>query len=104
MTSGESEMDDMDMTETESEPTQGNDVGMEYPETDMTIPEDAKVFDISGTNFAYNVKEIRVQQGDTVTINFTSADVFHDWVVDEFDAETARVQTGGSSSVTFVAD
>lgn len=61
------------------------------------------VVDVSGTNFAFDVTEIRVQEGDVVTINFTSESGFHDWVVDAFRANTERVRDGGSSSVTFVA-
>jgi len=62
------------------------------------------VFDVSGKKFSFSREEIRVKQGDTVTINFMSTDGFHDWVVDEFGAATERVNTGGSTSVTFTAD
>ncbi|MAZ41143.1 hypothetical protein CL654_03445 [bacterium] len=61
-------------------------------------------FDITGRNFAFNQGEIRVKEGDVVTINFESTDGFHDWVVDEFSAATSRVSTGGKTSVTFTAD
>ncbi len=101
------EMHDMDMTS-------GTDAGMEFPTieedaeldagVDLSVDPEAKVFNIGGRNFEFDVTEIRVQEGDTVTINFTSNDGFHDWVVDEFDAATAHVQTGETSSVTFVAD
>ena len=64
----------------------------------------AKTFTVQGTNFAYDVKEIRVQEGDTVTINFESADGFHDWALDEFKAFTDKVRPGTPTSVTFVAD
>jgi plastocyanin len=60
--------------------------------------------DISGKNFEFDKKEIRVKEGDIVQINFVSASGFHDWVVDEFNARTAQVRDGGQSSVTFVAD
>lgn len=86
----------------------GNDVGMEYPETEMSVPvpsaTDARVYEISGKNFEFDVKEIRVKKNDTVTINFTSTDGFHDFVIDAFDAQTERVKTGITTSVTFVAD
>lgn len=65
---------------------------------------DAVVIDMVGTNYAYDVSEIRVQQGDTVTINFAAAEGFHDVVIDEFDAATERITSGQSTSVTFVAD
>ena len=73
-------------------------------QTDMVIDPNAKVFTVSGTNFEFDVKEIRVQKGDTVTINFESADGFHDWVLDEFEAATDQVQPGTPTSVTFVAE
>lgn len=63
-----------------------------------------KQFDVKGTNFAFDVKEIRVKKGDKVTINFESAEGFHDWVVDEFKAATKQVNPGTPTSVTFVAD
>lgn len=62
------------------------------------------VFDVSGVNFAFDVTEMRVKEGDTVTVNFESAEGFHDWVVDEFDAATEQVRPGTPTSVTFVAD
>ncbi|NCP67794.1 multicopper oxidase domain-containing protein [Candidatus Peregrinibacteria bacterium] len=61
-------------------------------------------FTVLGSNFAFDMEEIRVKEGDEVTINFRSTDGFHDWVVDEFDAATEQVQTDGETSVTFIAD
>lgn len=61
-------------------------------------------FDITGKNFEFSQDEIRVKKGDTVTINFESTSGFHDWGVDAFDAWTDRVDTGGTTSVTFVAN
>lgn len=72
--------------------------------TPDAVQSETKVFNVSGTNFAFDVKEIKVKKGDTVTINFTSEGGFHDWAVDEFRAFTDRVNAGDSSSVTFVAD
>ncbi len=94
------------------ESTQGTDVGMEMPMMDdMPMGNSApatggamRMFDISGENFVFDVKEIRVKQGDTVMIHFKSADGFHDLVIDEFDVQTEKVRTGGMSMVTFVAD
>lgn len=84
----------------------GSDVGMELPETGVGMDVDltAKVFDISGAHLAFSQKEIRVKEGDTVVINFTSTDGTHDWALDEFDAKTGRVDEGKTSSVTFVAE
>lgn len=63
-----------------------------------------KTFNINGVNFSFSQPEIRVKQGDKVKIVFTSADGFHDWTVDEFNAATEQVSTGDTSTVEFVAD
>lgn len=68
-----------------------------------TVPGE-KSFTILGSNFAYDIKEMRVNKGDKVAVTFRSVDGFHDWVVDEFDATTEKVSTGNETTVTFVAD
>jgi|AntRauTorcE11897_2_1112592.scaffolds.fasta_scaffold01006_2 plastocyanin len=62
------------------------------------------VFALDSFSYGYSEDEIRVKQGDTVTINLTSSAGFHDWVVDEFGAATEKINVGGTTSVTFVAD
>jgi nitrite reductase (NO-forming) len=59
---------------------------------------------VRGVNYAFDVSEIKVKKGETVTINFESTDGFHDFVVDAFGAKTKKVQPGVKTSVTFVAD
>lgn len=76
----------------------------QQPQASVTIDPNARVFAVTGINYGYDVKEITVKKGDTVTINFESTDGFHDWVIDEFDAKTSKVQPGVPTSVTFVAD
>lgn len=79
----------------------------EEPITDdmqQEVDGDAVVIDITGKDFIFSQDTIEVKKGDTVTINFTSEGGFHDWVVDEFNAATSQVNTGETSSVTFVAD
>lgn len=71
---------------------------------EMMMKDEIKTFTVTGKNFEFNVEEIRVKKGDKVKINFTSESGFHDWVVDEFNAKTAQVLTGKSSSVEFIAD
>src|SRR5690606_2492443 len=86
----------------------GTETVMEEKTEDLNleIDEKATVFNVTGENFKFmmdgqQAPELRVKEGETVVINFTSTDGFHDWVLDEFDASTAQVQTGNSSSVTF---
>lgn len=67
------------------------------------------VFTLDSFAFGYSlegnrVEQIRVEQGDTVTINLTNSEGYHDWVVDEFDAATEKINVGETTSVTFVAD
>ncbi len=62
-----------------------------------------KTFDINGKNFSFSQTEVRVKKGDRVRINFKSTDGFHDWVINKFRARTSRVQTGGTTSVEFIA-
>lgn len=86
--------------------TQNNDEMMDDSTNEVSEPD--VTFVVTGENFAFfmdgvEAPELRVKQGDLVRIEFTSTDGFHDWVVDEFDAATEKVQTGGSTSVEFVA-
>lgn len=89
---------DVEDTPTMGMPVEGNDV------MEMIVEENAISFDVAGYSFGYTMEEIRVKEGDTVTINFTSDSGYHDWVVDEFDAATEKVMPGTPTSVTFVAD
>ena len=93
-------------SDTKEDATVGTDVGMELPETVVVAPSTGakRTFEISGVNYAFDVKQLSVKQGDTVTINFKSADGFHDFVIDEFEARTERVKTGGTTSITFTAN
>lgn len=77
---------------------------MDMGDTSLGSDAEAQVFTIKGVNHSFDVKEIRVKKGDTVTINFESTDGYHDWAIDEFNAVTEKVQPGTPTSVTFVAD
>ena len=75
------------------------------------VPESGhvKTFVLTVVNFKFlmngqEAPELRVKEGDRVRIEFTSTDGFHDWVVDEFNAATEKIQTDGSTFVEFVAD
>lgn len=74
----------------------------ETEESDAVVESD-HVFDVVGTNFTFDITEMRVQEGDTVTVNLVSGEGFHDWVVDEFGAATEKIREGETTSVTFVA-
>lgn len=63
-----------------------------------------KTFTVTGSNFSFDVKEIKVKKGDSVTIVFKNADGMHDWKLDEFNAATKQIQAGAEDTVTFTAD
>lgn len=77
---------------------------MPRDENTMMGKGELRTIDITAKSFEFSQKEIRVKKGDRVHINFKSKDGLHDWVVDEFNAATGRVQTGGTASVEFTAD
>lgn len=93
-----SDMEVEEMVETEAEEEETT------PAPVTEEPAEEKVFTIDAFSFGYSEDEIRVNQGDVVTINLTNSNGFHDWVVDEFDAATEKIQAGDTTSVTFVAD
>lgn len=94
-----------DTSETDNAVHVGTDVGMEFPEVPVSDNDaTAKVFNLTGKNFEFSTKEIRVKEGDTVIVNFESTGGFHDWVVDAFGAATKQVREGEKTTVTFVAD
>lgn len=63
-----------------------------------------KTINISSKPFEFSVEEIRVKKGDRVRINLNNTEGFHDWVVDEFNARTKRINAGQSDSIEFTAD
>lgn len=81
------------------QPTSGSSGAMEQTTVGAT-----KTFTITANNFSYDVKEINVNKGDTVTILFKNAEGMHDWKLDEFNAATQKLQAGEEETVTFVAD
>ncbi|MBS3072461.1 cupredoxin domain-containing protein [Candidatus Pacearchaeota archaeon] len=72
-------------------------------------PSNEKTFTVSSSHLRFYINgvenpDIKVMQGDKVKIEFSSEEGFHDWVLDEFNAKTERVNPGQVSSVEFVAD
>ncbi len=68
-----------------------------------------EVIAVGSKNFSFFVNgkenpDITVKEGDIVRIEFTSDGGFHDFVIDEFSAATEKIQTGGKSTVEFVAN
>lgn len=72
--------------------------------SESPVASTVKTFQITGKSFSFAPNQITVQKGDTVKIVFTNTEGFHDWVVDQFNAHTSRVQAGQTTTVQFVAD
>ena len=87
-------------TSTESETTEIP------PVVDVPPPaaSDVKVFGVKGGMFYFDVKEIRVKQGDKIRIVFENLEGMHDWVLDEFNARTPQISVGKTAVVEFTAD
>ena len=74
-----------------------------------SIPSDTKIFVIGSSNLKFYIDgvenpDIIVKQGEKVRIEFSSQQGFHDWVIDEFNIFTQRVQSGSVPAIEFVAD
>ena len=72
-------------------------------EEQPAVNEEVREFNLTASNFKYDVAEIRVKKEDKVRINLSAAEGLHDWVIDEFNAGTDRIQAGQSNSIEFVA-
>jgi plastocyanin len=64
----------------------------------------AKEFNVTASNFKFDIPEIRVKAGDTVKINFKNSGGFHDFVLNEFNVATKQMNGPYEETVTFVAD
>jgi heme/copper-type cytochrome/quinol oxidase subunit 2 len=62
-----------------------------------------RVFEMDSRSFAYSPAEIKVNQGDLVTINLTSSDVVHGLYLDGYDLEI-QTDPGQTSELIFIAD
>ena len=71
---------------------------------DSAMMEEVKTFTVGGSNFSFDVQEIRVKEGDKVKITLVNNGGFHDLVIDEFNVATSQIQAGQTSSIEFVAN
>jgi plastocyanin len=77
-------------------------------QTSSNSGSETKTFVITGENFKFKMNsqdnpDIQVNSGNKVIIKFSSIFGLHDFVVDEFNAKTTKVNDGQSISVLFVA-
>ncbi len=78
-------------------------VGM-MESTDSAMEGTAKEFTVTGSNFKFDIPEIRVKEGDTVKITFKNAGGLHDFVIDEFNVAAKQGNGPSEETLTFVAD
>jgi heme/copper-type cytochrome/quinol oxidase subunit 2 len=62
-----------------------------------------RTFQIDARQFAYSPSELKVNYGDTVTIQLVSTDVVHGLYVDGYDL-SVEADPGQTATLTFVAD
>ena len=62
-----------------------------------------RTFVIDARQYAYSPSELKVNAGDTVTIQLVSTDVVHGLYVDDYDI-SVEADPGQSATLTFVAD
>lgn len=69
-----------------------------------SVPSSAvKEFTVTGSDFKFDIKEIRVKKGDTVKITFKNAQGFHDFTIDTLNVGTRQISQGTEDTVQFVA-
>ena len=68
-----------------------------------TIAPQERTFRIDARQFAYSPSELKVNSGDTVTIQLLSTDVVHGLYVDGYDV-SIEADPGQTATLTFVAD
>ena len=96
------EEDDDSLTEDEASAEADSEASAD--DSDEATESEVKTFYLDARNFSFSQTEIKVEKGDKVKIVLTSADGFHDWVIDGFNAATSRVNTGQTAETEFVAD
>lgn len=62
-----------------------------------------RIFTIDARQYAYSPPELKVNAGDTVTIQLVSTDVVHGLYVDDYDV-SVEADPGQTATLTFIAD
>jgi len=68
-----------------------------------SVPPQAWTFRVEARQFAYSPSEIRVNPGDTVTLQLVSTDVVHGLYLDGYDI-SVETDPGQTAALTFIAD
>lgn len=59
---------------------------------------------ITATDFAYDVKEIKAKQGDSLVVAFTNSEGTHDFVIDELGVNSGVLNAGETMNMTIPTD
>jgi heme/copper-type cytochrome/quinol oxidase subunit 2 len=73
------------------------------PLPDSTATPQARTFRVDARQFAYSPSELRVNPGDTVTLELVSTDVVHGIYIDGYDI-SVEADPGQTQTLTFLAD
>ena len=69
----------------------------------QSIAPQERIFRLDARQFAYSPSELKVNTGDTVTIQLVATDVVHGLYVDDY-AVSVEADPGQTQTLTFVAD
>ncbi|MEW6030308.1 MAG: cupredoxin domain-containing protein [Chloroflexota bacterium] len=67
------------------------------------ITPQARTFRLDARQFAYSPSELKVNPGDTVTLQLVSTDVVHGFYVDGYEV-SVEADPGQTATLTFIAD
>ncbi len=80
-------------------------VQLETQDQTMTseLTNEVKVIAVEGGSFYYKPNEIRVKKGQKIRIEFSAADMMHDFNIDELNVSVPITKEGETSTVEFTA-
>lgn len=73
-------------------------------EGDVKMPESELVAVVTANNFSYDVKEIKVKQGEKLTISVTNTEGIHDFIIDELAVNSGMIKVGETVELEIPTD
>lgn len=89
-----------DVTAQSSDAAMADQDAMMEEESQTTMEEEAD-FTIEMKNFEFSLDEIEAQPGQTLTVKLVNTQGTHNFLIDELEVESATIQTGDETTVTF---
>jgi plastocyanin len=96
--------EDSQVNENRENNTPAQNAGATNNSTSTTPAGDVKEFVVTGNNFSFAPSTLTVKKGDRVRVVFKNTVGFHDFVIDEFQAATKKINAGQEDVIEFVAD